>query len=436
MRYQECIHYLEHEVGFASRPGLERIQVLCDQLGNPEKKLPVIHIAGTNGKGSAAAMLSSILKEAGYRVGMYTSPHLERYNERFLINGEPITDKDFAEEITLMKELCQKLKKEDKPVPTLFEIITGAAFHYFAEKKVDVLVLEVGLGGKYDATNVVPSPLLSLIMSISIDHTDFLGNTVEKIAAEKAGIIKKNCPVVLYSQDKIVYNIIEKVALEQKAPLFCPKEAKIIISSQTLKGTVFSVRNNRLPLTDLNLPLLGSHQIANCITVLEACVVLREKGLLLPEEAIRSGIENTRWAGRMEICRRDPLVILDGAHNTDGIIQLAASLSIYFKEKKLTLILGVLGDKEYQKMAEHILPFAKTVILTEPQNERRLDISSLAHSISDFDGKIYLERQIEQAYEKALSVTAGDSVILCCGSLYMIGAIRTYLQSRHIEVSI
>ena len=430
MQYSECIEYLEHEVGFASRPGLERIRVLCDALGNPERRLSVIHIAGTNGKGSAAAMLSSILKEAGYRVGTYTSPHLERYNERFLINSEAISDEVFAEEVTLMRQVSRTLAQEGQEVPTLFELLTGAAFHYFLEQKVDVVVLEVGLGGAYDATNVVPAPLLSLIMSISMDHTNFLGDTIEKIAAEKAGIIKKNCPVVLYSQDKIVYNIVERVAAEMHAPLFCPQNAKSSIHSQTLEGTVFSVEQNGLPLADLFLPLLGSYQIANCITVLEACAVLRERGLSLSEEAIRSGLQKTRWAGRMEICGREPLVLLDGAHNADGILQLANSLSVYFGQKKLTLLLGVLGDKEYQKMTEEILPFADTVVLTEPQNERRLEVSTLAHTISHFDGKIYLEKDIAKAYESALAQTKRDGILLCCGSLYMIGAIKAHLHSR------
>ena len=186
MNYSECIRYLEEEVGFGSVPGLERIQALCNKLGNPEQKLSVIHVAGTNGKGSAVAMLSSILQQAGYRVATYTSPHLDRYNERFVINGEQISDEDFAAEITLMKKICEKLKQEGKAVPTLFEIVTGAAFHYFAEQNIDILILEVGLGGKYDATNIIPSPLLSLIMSISFDHTDFLGDSIEKICVIEA----------------------------------------------------------------------------------------------------------------------------------------------------------------------------------------------------------------------------------------------------------
>lgn len=432
MNYNECICYLEEEVGFGSVPGLERIRALCDKLGNPERKLSVIHVAGTNGKGSAVAMLSAILQEAGYRVGTYTSPHLERYNERFLINGQEISDEAFAEEITLMKKLCGELAAEGKAVPTLFEIVTAAAFHYFVEQKVDILVLEVGLGGKYDATNIVPAPLLSLIMSVSIDHTDFLGNSIEKIALEKAGIIKKNCPVVLYSQDEIVYNIMKDTAEENSATLYCPEDAEISISSQTLEGTIFSVKTNSFSWQDLNLPLLGSYQIPNCITVLEACSVLRERGLSLPENAIRNGLKKARWAGRMEICGKEPLVLLDGAHNTDGILQLANSVNAYFNETKVTLILGVLGDKEYHKMAEVILPHADAVILTEPHSERKLDVFSLARSISEHNGTIYTEKEIEAAFEKALSITPKDGIILCCGSLYMIGAMRTYIKNRQI----
>lgn len=432
MTYQECIHYLEKEVGFGSVPGLERIELLCEKLGNPERALSVIHVAGTNGKGSAVAMLSSILQEAGYRVGTYTSPHLERYNERFLLNGEEITDADFAKEITLVKAACDNLAAEGKPAPTLFEIITAAAFHYFYEQKVDILIAEVGLGGKYDATNLIPAPLLSLIMSISIDHTDFLGDTIEQIAAEKAGIIKKKCPVVLYSQEEIVYNIIKDAADRLDAPFYCLHDAEITVTSQTLEGTVFSVKNKSMSLKNLKLPLLGSYQIKNCLAVLMACFVLREKGLALSEEAIRQGLAHARWAGRMEICGKEPLVILDGAHNADGIAQLARSLSVYFKDKKVTLILGVLGDKEYTKMAEMILPYADSVILTEPHSERKLDVFSLARSISDHTGTIYMEKEIEDAYEKALSITPQEGIILCCGSLYMIGAMRTYLNNRSL----
>ena len=430
MNYNECIRYLEEEVGFGSVPGLDRIQALCNILGNPEQKLSVIHVAGTNGKGSAVAMLSSILQHAGYRVGTYTSPHLDRYNERFTINGEQISDEAFASEITLMKKVCEELKQEGKAVPTLFEIVTGAAFHYFAEQNIDILILEVGLGGKYDATNIIPSPLLSLIMSISFDHTDFLGDSIEKIAEEKAGIIKKNCPVVLYSQDKIVYNIMWTKSKELHAPFYCSENAELTVSSQTLEGTIFSVKTDRIALKDICLPLLGSYQISNCITVLEACSVLSERGLTISEENIRDGLKNASWAGRMEICGIEPLVILDGAHNADGILQLAKSMTAYFENRKVTLILGVLGDKEYDKMAEYILPHADTVILTEPHSERKLDVFSLARSIAHFSGTVYTEKEVNDAFEKALSITPKEGIILCCGSLYMIGAMRTYIKSN------
>ena len=427
MNYTEAVTYLETEVGFGSVPGLERIEALCEKLGNPERRLSVIHVAGTNGKGSAVAMLSSVLREAGFRVGVYTSPHLETYRERFTINGALISEADFAAEISLMKQLCHELAAEGKPIPTLFEILTGAGFHYFLEKQVDILILEVGLGGRFDATNVVPAPLLSLIMSISIDHTDFLGNALEAIAREKAGIIKKNCPVVLYSQEEIVYNIVKNAAIEQHSPFFCC-ENKISILSQTLEGTVFAVKNALCSFEEVKLSMLGSYQIPNCVTVLQACAVLQQQGLALSEEHILKGIANARWAGRMELCGKNPLVLLDGAHNADGIAQLARSVAAYFPAQKVTLILGVLGDKEYTRMAEEILPLAHTVVLTEPQSERKLDVFTLARSLSAFCGEVYLEKEIEQAFAQACAVTPQDGVILCCGSLYMIGAMRTHLK--------
>ena len=430
MNYHDCINYLEKEVGFASCPGLERIRELCDRMGNPERKLSVIHVAGTNGKGSAAAMLSSILKEAGYRTGTYTSPHLERYNERMLIDGAEITDEEFAEEITFVKGICDDIKKEGGDVPTLFEIVTGAAFHYFYRKKVDVLLLEVGLGGRFDATNVVTEPLLSLIMSISIDHTDFLGNSLEGIAMEKAGILKKGCPAVLYPQKEEVHSVVKQTAEEVGARLSIPEDVKITVEKQELSGTVLSVSCPRYAFSGLELPLLGGYQIKNCLAVLEACHVLNGRGLSVTEGQIRRGLEKTRWAGRMEICGKKPLVLLDGAHNIDGITRLAESMEAYFKEKKVTLILGVLGDKEYKKMAEKILPFAECAVLTEPESERKLDVFTLEKSIADFKGSIYLEKEIENACEKALEVTAEDGVILCCGSLYMIGAARTEFLKR------
>ncbi|WMI82289.1 bifunctional folylpolyglutamate synthase/dihydrofolate synthase [Anaerotignum sp. MB30-C6] len=429
MNYQESIHYLEKEIGFASCPGLERIINLMEKLGNPEKKLKVIHVAGTNGKGSATAMLSSILKEAGYRTASYTSPHLEKYNERFIINGKEITDEAFAKIITRTKQACQQLVAEGKEAPTLFEVVTGAAYLYFAEEKVDIAIIEVGLGGRFDATNIIENPILSIIMSISMDHTDFLGNTIEAIAMEKAGIIKKSCPVVLYSQEELVYNIVKNNADALNAPLYCLKDSEIKISAQSLRGTIFDVKSSFLNYEELFLPLLGLHQVQNCVTVLQACEVLKKNGLAFTKEDIRKGISNTVWAGRMEICKNNPLVILDGAHNVDGIRRLAQSVQTYFNRKNITLILGVLGDKEYEKMAELILPYANQVVLTEPHSQRKLDAEKLANIVLHKELPFYIEPELENAYQKALNITDEAGIILCCGSLYMIGALRPYILS-------
>ncbi|MBM6828392.1 bifunctional folylpolyglutamate synthase/dihydrofolate synthase [Anaerotignum lactatifermentans] len=427
MNYQQSIEYLEKEVGFASVPGLSRIKALLARMGNPQDQLTCIHIAGTNGKGSASALLSSILTVHGYRTAVYTSPHLEKYNERFRINGTDISDEDFAAEITLVRGFCEQMDAAGEEVPTLFEIVTAAAFHYFAQKKVDLAIIEVGLGGRYDATNVITAPLLSLIMSISIDHTAFLGDTIEEIAAEKCGIIKKNSPVVLYSQEKIVYNIAEAAAKSVGAPFYCETESVIHVTSQSMEETVFSVKNRLISYQDLHLPLLGNYQIQNCVTVLNACAVLQKQGLSLTEEGIREGVCRTKWAGRMEICGKDPLILLDGAHNADGIKQLASSLPAYAKDKKITLVLGVLGDKEYELMTSEIFPLIHQAILTEPANERKLDVRLLEKTVLAYGKPVYVEKEIEKACQKAKELTAKEGMILCCGSLYMIGEIRKLL---------
>lgn len=427
MNYKESIYYLEKEVGFASVPGLSRIQALLKRMGNPQKNLRCIHVAGTNGKGSASAMLSSILTANGYHTAVYTSPHLESYVERFVIDGIPISQNDFASEITYIRELCLQMQKEGEDVPTLFEILTAAAFHYFADKQVDIAVMEVGLGGRFDATNVIESPLLSLIMSISIDHTDFLGETLSEIATEKCGIIKKNCPVVLYPQKETVYNMVKETAGHLSAPFYCMQDTSYTLVSRTLHETVFSINNDSFSYSEIHLPLLGDYQIQNCITVLHACAVLQKHGLSLNQEKIQKGIAQTRWAGRMEICGQNPLILLDGAHNADGIEQLATTLPQYTSGKKITLILGVLGDKEYDIMISEIFPLIHQAVLTEPDNLRKLDATILRERAESYGKPLYVEKELDAAYEKARTITEAHDMILCCGSLYMIGAMRTII---------
>ncbi|WP_317856111.1 folylpolyglutamate synthase/dihydrofolate synthase family protein [Chakrabartyella piscis] len=431
MNYIESIQFLETEIGFASCPGLERVAELLKRMGNPQNSLSITHVAGTNGKGSATAMLSSILQEAGYKTGAYTSPHLERYNERFVIDGVEITDDDFSEIITEVRTHWEEMKAENLDLPTLFEVVTVAAFLYFAKKQVDVLILEVGLGGRFDATNIVETPLISLIMSISIDHTDFLGNTLGEIAKEKAGIIKKNCPVVLYSQEELVYNIVQNTAILLDAPFHMVEEPTVIIHSETLEGTCFSVHTKDFAYKQITLSLLGKHQVQNCIAVLETCFVLQEKGLCITQEHVISGLAKTKWAGRLEIIGQEPLLLIDGAHNRDGIYRLSECIATYFTDKQITLVLGVLGDKEYEDMANSILPYASRVILTEPHSHRKLAVGSLAEVAQKFEIPMFLEEIIENAIDKAISITPKDDVILCCGSLYLIGDIRKYILSTN-----
>ena len=289
--------------------------------------------------------------------------------------------------------------------------------------------MEVGLGGTYDATNVIEAPLLSLIMSISMDHMDYLGNTLSDIAREKCGIIKKNCPVVLYSQEKIVYNMAKEMAQALSAPFYCETENQISVHKQDFDGTIFSVKNHLIDYQEMTLPLSGDYQISNCITVLNACVILQQLGLPLTEETIRRGILHASWNGRMEVLKKHPLVLLDGAHNADGIAKLAQSLPHYVNGKKITLVLGVLGDKEYPLMLSEIFPLIHQAVLTEPLSERKLDLGSLAKATAHFHKPVILEKEIPHAFDRALEITDSEDMILCCGSLYMIGEIREYILS-------
>lgn len=422
MNYTEALGYIDSIYGLGSDLGLGRVEVLMEKLGNPQEDIKIIHVAGTNGKGSCCAMLSNILVEQGYRVGVYTSPHLEEYNERYTVNNVRISNDDFAKHMGIVKASCDELVAEGKITqPTVFEVVTALAFNYFAEQKVDYLLLEVGLGGRFDATNVIHKPLLSIITSISMDHMDFLGNTLSSIAFEKGGIIKENCPVVLYSQCDEVYETEKKIAEERHAKLYFAKEQGTTVLSQDITGTVFNIKNEYISYSGIKLGLLGDYQINNAATVLLACKVLKDSGVEISEKSIFAGLEKAQWSGRMEIVEKDPIVMLDGAHNMDGIHMLAESLERYFGNKKLTLLIGILGDKEYEKMIDMLLPLASKIVLTEPNNSRKWDVDTLTETISNFKIETYREKDIEKAYSLAKSITAKEDVLCCAGSLYLIG---------------
>ncbi|MBE6007688.1 MAG: bifunctional folylpolyglutamate synthase/dihydrofolate synthase [Lachnospiraceae bacterium] len=419
MNYAEALKYIEQIEYFGSKPGLERISALMEVLGNPQDALKVIHVAGTNGKGSTTAMLTYILKENGYRVGTYTSPHLESYNERFMINGENISDEKLARYVTLIKEACEGL--EDKP--TVFEVLTAVAFKYFFDEKVDYVVLEVGLGGRFDATNLINKPVLSVITSISFDHVEFLGDTLEKIAFEKAGIIKEGCPCVLYRQSDEVRSVIEAVCKEKNSAFYYTDEQEVTVLKQDITGTVFSVKNRYVDIKNVSIKLIGDYQIKNACLVLLAAEALRLNGVELKDSLILSGVERSKWHGRMEIVGEDPTVLLDGAHNLDGIAMLSDSLKKYFADRKITLLVGILGDKEYGKMVETIAPLASNIVLTEPRSERKWHLESLEEFENMGGIKVYKESDIKKALDLAFSVTEKEDVICCAGSFYLIGEI-------------
>lgn len=432
MNYKEALNYIDNINSFGVKLGLERMKILMSKLGNPQDRLKIIHIAGTNGKGSASAMIMNILKSQGYNVGMYTSPHLQKYNERYNINGKNISDSDFSNILEIVKNKCEEMVNCGQEQPTIFEVLTAMAFVYFEKSNLDYVIIEVGLGGRFDATNIIKMPIVSIIMSISFDHMNYLGNTILSIANEKSGIIKKNCPVVLYSQGLEVYNIINNVCKKNNSKLYYAKENKINILSENLKETIFSVKNEYFCYGNIKIKLIGDYQIRNAITVLLACRALKDEGVLLCENNILQGLKNTKWNGRMEILKKEPLFIVDGAHNLDGINMLSCSVKKYFSDKYITLIIGVLSDKEYQKMSNIIIPLVNNIIITEPENDRKLDVDNFEKTILSYNKPIHKFKKIKDAVNYAIENSKKDEVILCTGSLYMVGEVRHIIKKDYL----
>lgn len=436
MNYDEAMKYIDDSAKFSMKLGLERTEKILELLGNPHKELKCIHIAGTNGKGSTTAMMSSILKEAGYKVGTYTSPYIEEFEERIQVNGENIPKEDLAVVISKVKEAANKILFLGYDDATQFEIITCAGFLYFYEQKVDYAVIEVGLGGRLDSTNVI-KPILSIITSISYDHMNILGDTLEKIAYEKAGIIKDGIPLVLYPQEKEVYSIIENTCLEKEAKLI-----KVLPNCAKFLGIVDIPENHRVlrvqnvAVNTLNkeynikLALLGKHQLINCSTVLYAIEELKNMGLHICENSIVKGLLKVRWPGRLEVLNWKPLVVIDGAHNIDGIKKLKESMDVYFKYKDIVLILGILADKEVEDMVKIIASEVKQVICVTPHSERAELASQLMKEVKKINGKVIAIDDYSKAYDSALSFTDSEDLILVSGSLYMIGDMRKIIRTK------
>jgi dihydrofolate synthase/folylpolyglutamate synthase len=428
MNYEEAMSYIKNTAKFGSNLGLSRTERILELLNNPHKKLKCIHIAGTNGKGSTTAMLSNILIEAGYKVGMYISPYLEEFEERMQINRENISKEMLSEVVSRVSEVVGCVIAEGYDHPTEFEIITCAMFLYFHESGVDYAVIEVGLGGRLDSTNVI-TPILSIITSISYDHMNILGNTLKEIAYEKAGIIKQGIPIVLYPQEDESLEVIKSICDERKSPLIKVHAGSASFLESKNNGQRILVKTEKNSY-DILLNLLGLHQLLNCSVVLHAVEALMHQGIIIHEENIYSGLKKVVWPGRMEIMSNSPLVLIDGAHNIDAITKLAESVDTYFQYKNLYLILGILADKQVENMVKVIGAKATSVFTVTPNSERAEGAAELKHIVTSLGIPCESYEEYRDAYKAALSKCNKDDILLISGSLYMIGDMRKIIRSK------
>ena len=410
MNYTEALEYI-HSISWTfCKPGLERIEKLCEALGNPQKKLKFIHVAGTNGKGSFCSMLSSILVAEGYKVGLYTSPYIKVFNERMRVNGENIPDQRLADLTERVKPIADAMTDR----PTEFELITAIAFLYFAEEKCDMVVLEAGMGGRLDSTNIIDTSILSVITGISLDHTAFLGDTVEKIALEKAGIIKDSVPVLFGGEDESAAAVILNKATERNTKLYRPDYSRIENLKSTLSGTSFEYKGR-----SVKLNLLGLYQPRNASLVLEAVELLRKSGMNISEASVNEGFENARWPARFEIISSSPLMIFDGAHNPEGIASAVESIRYYFGSEKVIVVSGVLRDKDYNYIANRLSEIASSAFTLTPDNTRALPGEEFASLLSGLGIESRANTSIGEALigARERSADTGEAIV-CLGSLY------------------
>lgn len=432
MIYEDAMKYITEVGNFGSNYGLDRTYRLLEILGDPQKELKVIHIAGTNGKGSTTAMITEMLKGGGYKVGMYTSPFLEDFEERIQINGENISKETLAKLIEEVKIAVDKVIDEGYNHPTEFEIITVLMLLHFKRQEVDFAVVEVGLGGRLDSTNVV-NPILSIITSISFDHMNLLGNTLAAIASEKAGIIKNNIPTLIYPQEKEAMEVIEKKCRETNSKLYEINEESIELLNIEKGNRPYQeikVKGNNEYI--VKLPLLGEHQILNLAVAIRAIEILNGNGYEeISREIIENSIEKVKWKGRLEVIKTNPLVVIDGAHNIQGISKLRTNIEKYFNYQDLYLILGILADKDVETMVKTIVPMAKKVYAVTPNSNRAELALDLKKEIIKHNSNCEAFESYEEAYLKAKADSTNVDLILASGSLYMIGDMRKIITRKY-----
>jgi dihydrofolate synthase / folylpolyglutamate synthase len=435
--YRDALEYLYSFVDFSMQKAdtysperfkLERMEQLNQSLGLPTAGYPIIHVAGTKGKGSVCILCASALHQAGYKVGLYTSPHLDDYAERIQIDGQFIHHEDLVSMVEAIKPHVAKI-----PELTTFEITTALAFSYFSQQQVDAAVIEVGLGGRLDATNVV-RPIVSVITSISYDHTHLLGNTLSEIAGEKAGIIKPGIPVVSSPQPEEARLVIEKVARERGASLIqVGRDIVYQEGSHSLDGQTLTVcqagSDHNMPLT-LSIPLLGSHQVANAATAYAALQTFRQKALKVSDQSIQAGFSKAFWPGRFEIVQKSPALVLDCAHNRDSALKLKQTVLEYYPGKPVVLVFGASEDKDIQGMFEELLPLVKDLVAVKSFHPRAIDPHKLLEIVRGYSPHVEIIENVSQAVERALQLAGEDGLVLVTGSIFVVAEARKYWETK------
>jgi len=424
MTYKEAIEYISGTRKFGSKPGLERIKRLLELLGDPQKELKFVHVAGTNGKGSVCACLYSILMKAGYKTGFFISPAIQRFSERIRVSGAEITEEEIAGFMVLISQKIDIMKAESDDHPTEFEILTAMAMLHYKKHECDIVVLEVGMGGIIDSTNIIDdnTSLVSVITSIGFDHMEYLGETLPEIAGKKAGIIKQNGTTIAYPAAPEVMAVFETTCREKNAKLIKLSENAVDIKAWNIDGTSFDFGNFK----DLEIKLLGKYQVYNAALSVLACEELRTKGFEISDEDIREGLTRARWAGRFEIVSRNPLTIIDGAHNAEGAQSLLDGLGHYFAGKKLTFVCGCMADKDVGAIFAPFAGIAKRFITLTPDNVRALPGDELMTQLKNFHDDVVFKHNVGEALDYVLSSSDSEEIICAFGSLYFIGGVRDY----------
>lgn len=432
MNYQEAIEFIHSTYKFGSKLGLQNISKLTELLGNPQNSYKIIHVAGTNGKGSTSNMIHDVLMSSGYKTGLFISPYLEEFTERIQVSKKHIEKESLARITNLVKEKIDIMLKEGYNHPTEFEVVTAIGFKYFEEQQIDFLVLEVGLGGRFDATNVVTNTLVSVITSISYDHMEYLGDTLEKIAFEKAGIIKENSNVVIYPQEDIIVNTIKNVAKNKNTQVFETNKKNIEKLKGNLTGQWFKyLKTDIFDLPEIKMNFLGEHQLYNVLTALRALEVVKQSGYNITEEGIIKGLDNCRFAGRFEILQENPVIVLDGGHNINGIEYFAKAVKENFEDNKIILFFGMLKDKNPEDVLPLILPLCKEVYTLTPNNPRAMKSTELADLIKKHsDLKVTSINEYNEIVPILKAIDISEYVAFV-GSLYMIGDVRTILKKEY-----